>query len=44
MVNIIWQPVSRFRMGVEGMWGDNDVIGGGTNDALRFQFGAWFFF
>ena len=43
-VNLIWQPVSRFRMGVEGMWGDNDVLGGGTNDALRFQFGAWFFF
>ena len=24
-VNLIWQPVSRFRMGVEGMWGDNDL-------------------
>ena len=43
-VNLIWQPVSRFRMGVEGMWGDNDPIAGGSNDALRFQFGAWFFF
>ena len=43
-VNLIWQPVSRFRMGVEGMWGDNDVVAGSSNDALRFQFGAWFFF
>ena len=43
-VNVIWQPVSRFRMGVEGMWGNNDVIAGGSEDALRFQFGAWFFF
>ena len=43
-VNLIWQPVSRFRMGVEGMWGDNDVVEGTYNDALRFQFGAWFFF
>ena len=45
-VNLIWQPVSRFRMGVEGMWGNNDTLAGGVgnNDALRFQFGAWFFF
>ena len=42
--NIIWQPVSRFRMGIEGMWGQNDIIFGPTEDALRFQFGAWFFF
>ena len=43
-VNLIWQPVSRFRMGIEGMWGDADPVGGNSNDALRFQFGAWFFF
>jgi hypothetical protein len=42
--NLIWQPVSRFRMGVEAMWGETDVMLGGTEDALRFQFGAWFFF
>ncbi|MGI9415162.1 MAG: porin, partial [Hyphomicrobiales bacterium] len=42
--NIIWQPVSRFRMGIEGMWGQNDLVLGPEEDALRFQFGAWFFF
>jgi hypothetical protein len=42
--NLIWQPVSRFRMGIEGMWGETDFDTAGTNDDLRFQFGAWFFF
>jgi hypothetical protein len=43
-VNLIWQPVSRFRMGVEGMYGYNDIKGLHGTGALRFQFGAWFFF
>ncbi len=43
-VNLIWQPVSRFRMGVEGIYGHNDLRGVNSSDALRFQFGAWFFF
>ena len=42
--NLIWQPDSRFRMGAEGIWGTTDVIGFKREDALRFQFGAWFFF
>jgi len=42
--NLIWPPVSRFSMGVEGMWGDVDRKGEKSEDALRFQFGAWFFF
>ena len=42
--NLIWQPDSRFRMGVEGMWGESDTFGDKRRDALRFQFGAWFFF
>jgi hypothetical protein len=43
-VNLIWQPVSRFRMGVEGIYGRTDLAGRAPTDALRFQFGAWFFF
>jgi len=42
--NLIWQPVSRFRMGGEVMWGEVDRKGEDSEDALRFQFGAWFFF
>jgi len=42
--NIIWQPVSRFRMGLEGMYAESDVFGLHSNHNLRFQFGAWFFF
>jgi len=43
-VNLIWQPVSRFRMGIEGMYGYTDRVGAHGTGALRFQFGAWFFF
>jgi hypothetical protein len=43
-VNLIWQPVSRFRMGVEGIYGHTDLAGRHSTGALRFQFGAWFFF
>jgi hypothetical protein len=42
--NLMWQPVSRFRMGVEAMWGEADYDTAGHDDALRLQFGAWFFF
>lgn len=43
-VNLIWQPVSKLKMGVEGMWAERKVIGAGTPDAFRAQFGTWFFF
>lgn len=42
--NLIWQPVSRFRMGVEGVYSEADRKGFHSNSNLRFQFGAWFFF
>jgi len=42
--NLIWQPVSRFRMGVEGVYSHQDNKGFHSNHNLRFQFGAWFFF
>jgi len=43
-LNLMWQPVDRFRMGIEGMWGEVERKGESDEDALRFQFGAWFFF
>ena len=43
-VNLWWQPVSRFRLGAEGIWGNNDILGASTEDALRFQLGAEFYF
>ena len=42
--NLIWQPVSRFRMGIEGIYGYADRAGLHSNTNFRFQFGAWFFF
>ena len=42
--NIMWQPVTSLRMGFEVMWGRNDVVGAGTNDAVRFQLGTDFYF
>ena len=42
--NLIWQPVSRFRMGVEGIYSHSDFYGLHSNHNFRFQFGAWFFF
>jgi hypothetical protein len=43
-VNLIWQPVSKLKMGVEGMWAERKVVGAGSPDAFRAQFGTWFFF
>ena len=45
--NILWQPVSQMRLGWEVMWGQIDREDDpyhGTQDAVRAQFGAWFFF
>ena len=42
--NVYWQPVNAFRFGFETIWGNHDAVGAGTNDALRFQFGAQFYF
>jgi len=43
-VNYLWQPVSKLRFGVEGIYAENNVAGPGNGDNLRLQFGAWFFF
>jgi hypothetical protein len=43
-VNYMWQPVSKLRMGVEGIW-QEDTYGGGLDDEnIRIQFATWFFF
>jgi hypothetical protein len=50
--NVLWQPVKQMRLGWELMWGQYDWdAGAGFNgaakrkdDAIRAQFGAWFFF
>lgn len=51
--NIIWQPVRQMRLGWEVMWGRYDIDSGRgfsrafthrEDDAIRAQFGAWFFF
>jgi hypothetical protein len=49
--NILWRPVQQMQLGWEVMWGQYDFDGGdfgfGTkrkDDAIRGQFGAWFFF
>jgi len=42
--NLMWQPVTKLKMGVEGMWAERKVKGAGTPDAFRAQFGTWFFF
>jgi opacity protein-like surface antigen len=43
-VNYLWQPVSKLRMGVEGIYAERTIAGGADDDNLRFQFGTWFFF
>ncbi len=43
-VNYLWQPVSKLRMGVEGIYAEREIAGGADDDNLRFQFGTWFFF
>ena len=51
--NILWRPVQQMQLGWEVMWGEYDFDGsvfmntrGGrrSEDAMRAQFGAWFFF
>jgi hypothetical protein len=50
--NILWRPVQQMQLGWEVMWGEYDFDGGffgaggakKSDDAIRAQFGAWFFF
>ncbi|MGI9371585.1 MAG: DcaP family trimeric outer membrane transporter [Hyphomicrobiales bacterium] len=43
-VNVLWQPVSQMKMGLEVMWAKRKIEGVGSPDAVRGQFGTWFFF
>lgn len=43
-VNYLWQPVSKLRMGIEGIYGEREIAGGADDDNLRIQFATWFFF
>ena len=43
-LNYIWQPVSKLRMGVEGIYSERELEDGSDDDNLRLQFGTWFFF
>ncbi|HUE46206.1 MAG TPA: DcaP family trimeric outer membrane transporter [Aestuariivirgaceae bacterium] len=49
--NILWRPVQQMQLGWEVMWGQYDIdsdddffVGRQDDDAIRAQFGAWFFF
>lgn len=48
--NILWRPVKQLRLGWEVMWGERErtdftrASNTKTDDALRGQFGAWFYF
>jgi hypothetical protein len=49
--NILWRPVQQMQLGWEVMWGQYDIdsdddffVGRTDDDAIRAQFGAWFFF
>ena len=49
--NILWRPVQQMQLGWEVMWGQYDIdsddvafVGREDDDAIRAQFGAWFFF
>ncbi len=49
--NILWRPVQQMQLGWEVMWGQYDIdsdddffVGDDKDDAIRAQFGAWFFF
>lgn len=49
--NILWRPVQQMQLGWEVMWGQYDIdssdvafVGRKDDDAIRAQFGAWFFF
>jgi hypothetical protein len=43
-VNYLWQPVSKLRMGLEGIWQEDTYGGGLDDDNIRIQFATWFFF
>ena len=43
-VNYMWQPVSKLRMGVEGIYSKQKLYNGSSDDNIRAQFGTWFFF
>ncbi len=43
-LNYMWQPVSKLRMGLEGIWIERTLAGGVDDDNVRVQFGTWFFF
>ncbi len=43
-VNYMWRPVSRLRMGLEGIWAYQELQSGAEDDNLRLQFGTWFYF
>lgn len=43
-VNYMWQPVSKLRMGLEGIYSERELVGGADDDNIRIQFGTWFFF
>jgi opacity protein-like surface antigen len=49
--NVLWRPVQQMQLGWEVMWGQYDIdsnddffVGREQDDAIRAQFGAWFFF
>ena len=42
--NYMWQPVSKLRMGFEGIWSQRERVNNDDQDNLRFQLGTWFFF
>ena len=43
-MNYMWQPVSKLRMGLEGIWSERTLVGSVDDDNIRIQFGTWFFF
>ncbi len=44
VVNYIWRPASRLRMGLEGIWAYQELQSGADDDNLRLQFATWFYF
>ena len=42
--NTMWRPVSQMQLGLEIMWAKRNIKQSTNADALRGQFGAWFFF
>jgi hypothetical protein len=42
--NVMWRPVSQMQLGWEVMWARRDIKQSADADAVRGQFGAWYFF